>query len=205
MDEGWVSSRDFLLGLALIQAFPGPNFNCKHSDLTPPEAVRINCRRANPSFFRSCCVSRNACRERYKSQCRRRCTHRLHRHLFSRPIHSHGNNGPMEAPQEASIGYFLSSWCQRISSRSCVHRSIPALGDWVHRRGLSKRLSPWKGALVGCNYCDELRWGHVVQTSCACCHCSGRNNGAYLVCNCQSVSDQGANQISVYTLFIEHS
>ena len=26
--EGWVSARDFLLGLALIQAFPGPNFNC---------------------------------------------------------------------------------------------------------------------------------------------------------------------------------
>ena len=25
--EGWVSSRDFLLGLALCQAFPGPNFN----------------------------------------------------------------------------------------------------------------------------------------------------------------------------------
>ena len=25
--EGWVSSRNFLLGLALIQAFPGPNFN----------------------------------------------------------------------------------------------------------------------------------------------------------------------------------
>ncbi|KAK6514554.1 hypothetical protein TWF281_004752 [Arthrobotrys megalospora] len=25
--EGWVSSRDFLLGLAIIQAFPGPNFN----------------------------------------------------------------------------------------------------------------------------------------------------------------------------------
>ncbi|TDL22897.1 chromate ion transporter [Rickenella mellea] len=25
--EGWVSSRDFLLGVALIQAFPGPNFN----------------------------------------------------------------------------------------------------------------------------------------------------------------------------------
>lgn len=24
---GWVSSRDFLIGLALIQAFPGPNFN----------------------------------------------------------------------------------------------------------------------------------------------------------------------------------
>ncbi|KAL9607547.1 MAG: hypothetical protein Q9167_007550, partial [Letrouitia subvulpina] len=24
---GWVSSRDFLLGLAVIQAFPGPNFN----------------------------------------------------------------------------------------------------------------------------------------------------------------------------------
>jgi len=24
---GWVSSRDFLLGLAIIQAFPGPNFN----------------------------------------------------------------------------------------------------------------------------------------------------------------------------------
>ncbi|EWC46799.1 hypothetical protein DRE_04044 [Drechslerella stenobrocha 248] len=27
VSEGWVSSRDFLLGLALIQAFPGPNFN----------------------------------------------------------------------------------------------------------------------------------------------------------------------------------
>ncbi|KAJ6261003.1 hypothetical protein Dda_3668 [Drechslerella dactyloides] len=27
VNEGWVSSRDFLLGLALIQAFPGPNFN----------------------------------------------------------------------------------------------------------------------------------------------------------------------------------
>ena len=25
--EGWVSPRDFLLGLAIIQAFPGPNFN----------------------------------------------------------------------------------------------------------------------------------------------------------------------------------
>ncbi|KIW33548.1 uncharacterized protein PV07_00388 [Cladophialophora immunda] len=25
--EGWVSSRDFLLGLAIIQTFPGPNFN----------------------------------------------------------------------------------------------------------------------------------------------------------------------------------
>lgn len=27
VNEGWVSPRDFLLGLALIQAFPGPNFN----------------------------------------------------------------------------------------------------------------------------------------------------------------------------------
>lgn len=25
--EGWVNARDFLIGLALIQAFPGPNFN----------------------------------------------------------------------------------------------------------------------------------------------------------------------------------
>ena len=25
--QGWVSSRDFLLGLAIIQSFPGPNFN----------------------------------------------------------------------------------------------------------------------------------------------------------------------------------
>ncbi|KAL5440872.1 hypothetical protein PMIN07_007978 [Paraphaeosphaeria minitans] len=27
VDPGWVSPRDFLLGLAMIQAFPGPNFN----------------------------------------------------------------------------------------------------------------------------------------------------------------------------------
>ncbi|KAH6716492.1 chromate transporter [Leptodontidium sp. MPI-SDFR-AT-0119] len=27
VDPGWVSSRDFLPGLAIIQAFPGPNFN----------------------------------------------------------------------------------------------------------------------------------------------------------------------------------
>lgn len=27
VDEGWVSPRDFLIGLAIIQAFPGPNFN----------------------------------------------------------------------------------------------------------------------------------------------------------------------------------
>ncbi|KAK9350295.1 chromate transporter-domain-containing protein [Lipomyces doorenjongii] len=27
VQPGWVSSRDFLLGLAIIQAFPGPNFN----------------------------------------------------------------------------------------------------------------------------------------------------------------------------------
>lgn len=27
VEPGWVSSRDFLLGLAMIQAFPGPNFN----------------------------------------------------------------------------------------------------------------------------------------------------------------------------------
>jgi chromate transport protein ChrA len=29
VEEGWVSSRDFLIGLAIIQAFPGPNFNCE--------------------------------------------------------------------------------------------------------------------------------------------------------------------------------
>lgn len=27
VDPGWVSSRDFLIGLAVIQALPGPNFN----------------------------------------------------------------------------------------------------------------------------------------------------------------------------------
>ncbi|KUJ15141.1 chromate ion transporter [Mollisia scopiformis] len=27
VSEGWVSPRDFLLGLAIVQAFPGPNFN----------------------------------------------------------------------------------------------------------------------------------------------------------------------------------
>ncbi|CAI7588040.1 hypothetical protein N7533_008650 [Penicillium manginii] len=27
VDPGWVSNRDFLIGLAIIQAFPGPNFN----------------------------------------------------------------------------------------------------------------------------------------------------------------------------------
>jgi chromate transport protein ChrA len=27
VDPGWVSSRNFLLGLAIIQALPGPNFN----------------------------------------------------------------------------------------------------------------------------------------------------------------------------------
>jgi chromate transport protein ChrA len=27
VEPGWVSSRDFLLGLAIIQAMPGPNFN----------------------------------------------------------------------------------------------------------------------------------------------------------------------------------
>lgn len=31
VEEDWVSSRDFLIGVALIQAFPGPNFNCKWS------------------------------------------------------------------------------------------------------------------------------------------------------------------------------
>lgn len=29
MTPGWVSQRDFLIGLAITQAFPGPNFNCK--------------------------------------------------------------------------------------------------------------------------------------------------------------------------------
>lgn len=27
VEPGWVSSRNFLIGLAIIQAFPGPNFN----------------------------------------------------------------------------------------------------------------------------------------------------------------------------------
>jgi chromate transport protein ChrA len=27
VNPGWVSSRDFLIGLAIILAFPGPNFN----------------------------------------------------------------------------------------------------------------------------------------------------------------------------------
>ena len=29
VEQGWVSSRGFLIGLAIIQAFPGPNFNCE--------------------------------------------------------------------------------------------------------------------------------------------------------------------------------
>jgi chromate transport protein ChrA len=33
VEPGWVSSRDFLIGLALIQAFPGPNFNCEYSPM----------------------------------------------------------------------------------------------------------------------------------------------------------------------------
>ena len=28
VEPGWVSPRDFLIGLAMIQALPGPNFNC---------------------------------------------------------------------------------------------------------------------------------------------------------------------------------
>lgn len=31
VEDGWVSSRDFLIGLDIIQAFPGPNFNCEWS------------------------------------------------------------------------------------------------------------------------------------------------------------------------------
>lgn len=27
VQPGWVESRDFLLGFAILQAFPGPNFN----------------------------------------------------------------------------------------------------------------------------------------------------------------------------------
>jgi chromate transport protein ChrA len=34
--EGWVSPRDFLLGLAIIQAYPGPNFNCTFLSSPPP-------------------------------------------------------------------------------------------------------------------------------------------------------------------------
>ena len=29
VQPGFVSPRDFLIGLAIIQAFPGPNFNCE--------------------------------------------------------------------------------------------------------------------------------------------------------------------------------
>lgn len=51
VDPGWVSSRDFLIGLAIIQAFPGPNFNfavflgalaiqsSPTSSTSPPEAT----------------------------------------------------------------------------------------------------------------------------------------------------------------------
>ena len=37
--EGWVSTRDFLIGLAVIQAFPGPNFNCTLCRISQPTLI----------------------------------------------------------------------------------------------------------------------------------------------------------------------
>ena len=37
VQPGWVSTRDFLIGLAIIQALPGPNFNCA------PHIARLYC------------------------------------------------------------------------------------------------------------------------------------------------------------------
>ena len=42
MAEGWVRSRDFPIGLAIIQAFPGPHFNCELATSPLLDLIFIN-------------------------------------------------------------------------------------------------------------------------------------------------------------------
>ena len=45
---GWVSARNFLLGLAIIQAFPGPNFNCTHPPFNSMVCISTNASGQSP-------------------------------------------------------------------------------------------------------------------------------------------------------------
>jgi chromate transport protein ChrA len=79
--EGWVSSRDFLIGLAAIQAFPGPNFNCEWCSSASWGRTQLTCSCRLP-----CCTRHSL----HRITTSRHGSPGLHWHLRARDYPGHG-------------------------------------------------------------------------------------------------------------------
>ncbi len=171
VDPGWVTPRDFLIGLAITQAFPGPNFNCE----SYPHLLIFPLSYSSPCY--SCCISR---RTRYPSTRaipfnalpNPRSLPRVRRNLHSRsrpsnriPITlAHSTNETKRHPNLTR--------CKRRSSRASLQRCLSSLGGRIFAR--------WRGYRGLCRECarqgyrDEFREGTLVGCCCYRCVLVGR-------------------------------
>jgi hypothetical protein len=152
-----VSARDFLLGLAIIQAFPGPNFNCilfkrmiakNYPILILPHSRRL------PG------ISRRYQLHELALGCR--CGHCLHCHFQSRVDAPYRHHGSLEGPQEVSMGNIVPPRRERIGCRFGLYGGVSTLGDREHRRDVPERLFSRQGPVVGCDNGDKFCGRHVV-------------------------------------------
>lgn len=127
--QGWVSSRDFLLGLAIMQAFPGPNFNCTSSH--PSSAIPHHHHQLTTNNH-----SRGISRlPLLAHQHRPRRLARLHRHLHTGSNHPHRNHGPMVSAAPFAHHDVHAARCQRHRRWVGLYGRLSAVADGVPQRG----------------------------------------------------------------------
>lgn len=154
--EGWVSSRDFLLGLAIIQAFPGPNFNCELLSLFSDELYHLTFSSRRPS-------SRP---HTYWSPQAHSRSHRLSRHLLAWTRPGSGRDRNLGISPQKRVCPPDAAWCKRCSSRSCLdcRRTI------VERRVSARGVCEWREWPIRCRGegSESRRRTVVVRRCCRC-------------------------------------
>ena len=168
---GWVSSRDFLLGLAVIQAFPGPGFNCARPPSSPsggttltPDSRRLP-RRTSPTL------------PTWRSP-------RLPRHLPPRFRPLPRLPGPLARPPHKPLGHLCPPRRKLDRRRPRLHRRIPSLGDWLAQARKECEQPRW-GAVVGRRRRHDVFGGEVVECAAGVGDCCGSWGGGGVVGGCQ--------------------
>jgi hypothetical protein len=120
VQEGWVTLRDLLIGLAVIQAFPRPNFNCSASFVdTSPSHPFSSC---YMPWCIYCIIGRNRLVD-YRA-------HHVCSHFLSGVSSSYGNEPRMQIPETISSSYLYTEGRQCGNRRIGVDSCVQAVGSW---------------------------------------------------------------------------
>lgn len=154
VQPGWVSTRDFLTGLAIILAFQ----------------------------FRS--LSRSPCPSGHAPFHRARCVPWLNGYLHTRNRPGRGIPEPMgqlEAQTDCDQSITRDQW-HRCWPR--VYRSVQAVADWRSDARELERAEFRSRTLVGGVHNFHIRWQCVVQSACSCGYRGWRTMRSLLVRCC---------------------